>query len=164
MFDTVRCRFPLPHHQDTEFQTKDLEHVVFGEGGEGTMSLYEITEDGHLRRRAHRYRIARKPPAFRRVVLKSTKTWWEDVPDAHGDVYIYTFERSSDDGKASREIRFRVRFTNGRVQDIRQVTFGRTRSAAVPAVSKVSTSARAKSKSSTGRKRVRAERDKPGRA
>ena len=162
MFDTVRCRFPLPHHQDVEFQTKDLEHVAFGEGGEGTMSLYEITEDGRLRRRAHRYRIARKPPAFRRVVLKSTKTWWEDVPDAHGDVYIYTFERSSD-GKASREIRFRVRFTNGRVQDIRQVTFGRTRSAAVPAASEVPTIARAKSKSSTGQTRVRVERDKPGR-
>ena len=102
MFDTVRCRFPLPHHQDVEFQTKDLEHVAFGEGGEGTMSLYEITEDGRLRRRAHRYRIARKPPAFRRVVLKSTKTWWEDVPDAHGDVYIYTFERSSDGKGLSR--------------------------------------------------------------
>jgi hypothetical protein len=93
MFDTVRCRFPLPHHQDAEFQTKDLEHVVFGEGGEGTMSLYEITEDGRLRRRAHRYRIVRKKPGFRRVPLKSTKTWWEDVPDAH--VYLYTFERSS---------------------------------------------------------------------
>ena len=162
MFDTVRCRFPLPHHQDAEFQTKDLEHVVFGEGGEGTMSLYEITEDGRLRRRAHRYRIARKPPTFRRVVLKSTKTWWEDVPDAHGDVYIYTFERSSD-GKTSREIRFRVRFTNGRVQDVRQVKFGRTRPSAVRAVSKVSTAGRAKSKSSTGRRRAQVERDKPGR-
>jgi hypothetical protein len=135
MFDTVRCRFPLPHHQDAEFQTKDLEHVVFGEGGDGTMSLYEITEDGRLRRRAHRYRIVRKKPGFRRVPLKSTKTWWEDVPDAHGDVYIYTFERSSDT-TVPPEIRFRVRFTNGRVQD-------------------VSTAGRAKSKSSTGRRRLR---------
>ena len=154
MFDTVRCRFPLPYHQDAEFQTKDLEHVVFGEGGEGTMSLYEITKDGRLRRRAHRYAVVRKPPGFRRVVLKSTKTWWEDVPDAHGDVYIYTFERSSD-GNASREIRFRVRFTNGRVQDIRQVKFWRTRTPAARAVSKVSTAGRAKSKSSPGRRRLR---------
>jgi hypothetical protein len=154
MFDTVRCRFPLPHHQDAEFQTKDLEHVVFGEGGEGTMSLYEITEDGRLRRRAHRYRIVRKKPGFRRVPLKSTKTWWEDVTDAHGDVYIYTFERSSDTN-APCEIRFRVRFTNGRVQDVRQVKFGRTRTPAVGAVSKVSTAGGAKSKSSAGRRRLR---------
>ena len=154
MFDTVRCRFPLPHHQNAEFQTKDLEHVVFGEGGEGTMSLYEITKDGRLRRRAHRYTVVRKPPGFRRVVLKSTKTWWEDVPDAHGDVYIYTFDRSSD-GDASRELRFRVRFTNGRVQDVRQVKFGRTRPSGVRAVSKISTAGRAKSRSSTARRRLR---------
>lgn len=96
MFDTVRCRYPLPRHQNSEFQTKDLELVAFDESGEGTLSLYEITEDGRLRRRAHRYRIVRKQPEFQRVVLKSTNTWWEDVPDAHGDVFIYTFERSAD--------------------------------------------------------------------
>jgi len=151
MFDTVRCRFPLPHHQDAEFQTKNLEHVVFGESGEGTMSLYEITEDGRLRRRARRYRIARKAPGFRRVVLKSTKTSWEDVPDAHGDVFMYTFERASDQ-KAPREIRFRVRFTNGRVQDVREVRFGRTRTPTARRVPNVSTPKSKASKHTAGRK------------
>ena len=111
---------------------------------------------------AHIDTTLRAGARVRRVVLKSTKTWWEDVPDAHGDVYIYTFERSSDE-KASREIRFRVRFTNGRVQDVRQAKFGRTRTPAVRAVSNVSRAGRAKSKSSTGRRRARVERDKPGR-
>jgi len=30
-FDTVVCRYPLPHHQDAEFQTKDLAAVAAGE-------------------------------------------------------------------------------------------------------------------------------------
>jgi hypothetical protein len=49
------------------------------------------------------------------VVLKSTKTWWEDVPDAHGDLFIYTFER------ARRTQRFPVR--SGLACASRMVTF-----------------------------------------
>lgn len=54
MFDTVRCRYPLPHHQDAVFQTKDLANLVLGEGGlRGTLDEYEITEDGRLMRHVH---------------------------------------------------------------------------------------------------------------
>lgn len=54
LYDTVRSRFPLPHHQDAEYQTKDIEHLVSGVSDlGGTLSEYEITPDGGLRVRVH---------------------------------------------------------------------------------------------------------------
>lgn len=54
LFDTVRCRYPLPHNQDAEFQTKDLANLVAGEPMlGGLMDEYEITVEGGLRLHAH---------------------------------------------------------------------------------------------------------------
>jgi len=54
MFDTVVCRYPLPHHQDAEFQTKELAAVALGERGvSGLLDGYEFFTDGRLRRHVH---------------------------------------------------------------------------------------------------------------
>lgn len=52
-------------------------------------------------------------------IVCSRRDWWEDGPDVHGDVHIYTREDTPDG--ASRWIEFRVRFTNGRVQEVREL-------------------------------------------
>jgi len=117
MFDYVRCRYPLPHHQDALSQTKDLLSLVDrGEWLGGLLENYEITKDGRLRRQRHKYKVVKTPRRFPSFGLKSIKSWWTTVSDAHGDVLIYT---SDDTGKRGRRwIEFRVRFTNGRVQDV----------------------------------------------
>ena len=64
LVDTVTSRYPLPHHQDSVFQTKDLAAVVHGKyliGG--LMEEYEITAEGNLRRHAHEYETATSSPA-----------------------------------------------------------------------------------------------------
>lgn len=118
MFDHVRCRYPLPHHQDAEFQTKDMVRIVDpGDPVDGLLDQYVITKTGRLRRQMHKRKAVKTGRTFPRVVLKSIKSWWVDVPDAHGDVLIYT----SDDTPGKRKhrwIEFRVRFTNGRVQEV----------------------------------------------
>jgi hypothetical protein len=54
MFDLLTSDYPLPHHQDAEFQTKDLAHLVHGEPGEcGFLDHYRITEDGRLMLHRH---------------------------------------------------------------------------------------------------------------
>lgn len=118
MFDYVRCRYPLPHHQDALFQTKNLLSLVDpgDEGFGGLMENYEITEDGRLRRQRHKYKAVKTPRQFPSFHLKSIKSWWTTVSNAHGDILIYT---SDDTGKRGRRwIEFRIRFTNGRVQDV----------------------------------------------
>jgi hypothetical protein len=124
MFDTVRCRFPLPHHQEAEFQTKDLAYLVLGEGWlGGTMDEYEITEDGRLMRHLHEREWREDPDALLGGHSVSIRDWWEEVPDVHGDVRIYTSEgRPGQPGY--RWIEFRVRFTNGRVQQIEEAEPG----------------------------------------
>lgn len=113
LFDTVRCRYRLPDCQDAEFQTKDLAGLVCGESMlGGLMDEYEITQDGRLRRHEHEREFVEDPSAPLGGHLKSVRDWWSDVPDVHGDVRIYT---SGSDGTW---IEFRVRFTNGRVQDV----------------------------------------------
>lgn len=116
LFDTVTSRYPLPHHQDAVFQTKDLAAVVHGEHMiGGLMEEYEITAEGRLRRHAHEYETSRDESLPIRIRSKSIRDWWEDVPDAHGDIRIYTSE--DDEGKLV-WTEFRIRFTNGRVQDV----------------------------------------------
>jgi hypothetical protein len=47
MFDDVVCRYPLPHHQDARFQTKDLAGFALGERWiTGMLDDYEIALDG----------------------------------------------------------------------------------------------------------------------
>lgn len=59
----------------------------------------------------------------------SIRSWWEGVPAIHGDIHIYTSEGQV--GKREyRWIEFRVRFTNGRVQDVREVRRKRIRRSA----------------------------------
>jgi hypothetical protein len=81
MFDYVRCKFPLPHHQDAEFQTKDLLRLVDpDEWLGGLMDHYMITKAGRLRRQMHKYKIVKGPRRFPSFYLKSTKAWWVASP------------------------------------------------------------------------------------
>lgn len=117
LYDTVRCNYPLPHHQDSDFQTKDMECLTGGVSGlGGTLSEYEITQDGRLRRRVHE-RVWREDPDYPITggYLESLNDWWEDVEDAHGDITIYT------GGAGSPFTEFRVRFTNGSVQSVEEI-------------------------------------------
>ena len=118
MFDYVRCRYPLPHHQNAEFQTKDVARIVDpGDLIDGLLDRYVITKTGRLRRQLHKRKAVKTGRRFPSVVLKSIKSWWVDVPDAHGDVLIYTTDDTP--GKRQRRwIEFRIRFTNGRVQEV----------------------------------------------
>jgi hypothetical protein len=119
LFDTVFCRYPLPHHQDAEFQTKDLANLVAGEPMlGGLMDEYEITVDGGLRLHGHEREYVKDRAAPLGGYLKSVRDWWEDVPDVHGDVRIYTSDEI--DGVPAL-VEFRIRFTNGRVQDVKEV-------------------------------------------
>ena len=122
MFDNVRCRYPLPHHQDAEFQTKDLASVVEGEyyfGG--LLDDYTITKNGRLRRQMHQRKWVKNSDSPLGGYFKSIKSWWEYVPDVHGDVRIYTSDGTF--GKRGyRWIEFLLRFTNGRVQSVRDVS------------------------------------------
>ena len=121
MFDTVVCRYPLPHHQTAEFQTRDLAAVAPGEHGlGGFMDEYAITEDGGLRRHVHEREWTQDPGAPLGGYLRSTRDWWEDVPDAHGDVVIPTSGDAGNQASAA-WTEFLVRFTNGRAQDVREV-------------------------------------------
>lgn len=110
----IRCRTT----KMLKFQTKDLLSLVDrGEWLGGLLDNYEITKDGRLRRQRHKYKVVKTPRRFPSFHLKSIKRWWTTVSDAHGDVLIYV----SDDTprpSGSRWIEFRIRFTNGRVQDV----------------------------------------------
>ncbi|MEW5984864.1 MAG: hypothetical protein AB1806_21125 [Acidobacteriota bacterium] len=98
LFDTVVCRYPLPHHQDAEFQSKDLPGLALGDWGlGGFMDEYEIAEDGRLRRHVHEREWTEDASSPLAGYLRSTRDWWEDVPDVHGDVVIYT--RGSERGQ-----------------------------------------------------------------
>ncbi len=121
MFDTVVCRYPLPHHQDAEFQTKDLAAVALGEHFvSGLMDNYEIAANGRLRRHLHEREWTEDPEAFFGGYMRSVKDWWEDVPDAHGDVVMLATEEIP--GQQNRRwVEFRVRFTNGRVQEVHEI-------------------------------------------
>lgn len=120
MFDRVRCRYPLPHHQDAEFQTKDLANLVRDEPWlGGFLDDYEITEDGRLTRHVHEREWREDPESFFGGHLISTSDRWEEVPGVHGDVRIYTSEGTH--GRPDwRSIEFRIRFSNGRVQEIEE--------------------------------------------
>lgn len=116
MFDTVRCAYPLPNHQDEEFQTKDLAHLVHGEPTGGFLDHYEITSDGRLRAHRHQRQWVDDPDAFLGGYLRSVKDWWEDLPDVHGDIRIYTSVKNAEGG--SDWIEFVLRFTYGVVETV----------------------------------------------
>ena len=121
MFDTVVCRHPLPHHQDAEFQTKDLAAIALGEHFlSGLLDEYEITADGRLCRHVHEREWTADPEAFLGGYMRSVRDWWEDVPDAHGDVVIYTTDEIPGE-QHGRWVAFRVRFTNGRIEEVHEV-------------------------------------------
>jgi hypothetical protein len=143
MFDDVVCRYPLPHHQDARFQTKDLAGITLGlHWITGTLDEYEIARDGRLRRRVHEREWVEDPSTVLGGYMKSVRNWWEDVSEAHGDVWIYTTVSaanapnrvSTDDISSPADgddttceghgqwIEFRVRFTNGRVQDVEDLS------------------------------------------
>jgi hypothetical protein len=119
LFDYVRCRYPLPHHQEAEFQTKDLAHLVEGEAIGGYLDEYEITDDGRLRRHVHEREWRDDPDAVLGGSLVSVRDWWEDLPDVHGDIRIYTSEGIPGEPN-HRWVEFRVRFTSGRVEHVRE--------------------------------------------
>ena len=120
MFDTIRCCYPLPHHQDAEFQTKDVSVFVYEDPClGGTMEDYEITEDGRLRRHAHEREWMQDPGALAGGYFRSMRDWWEDVPDAHGDILIYTCDEHA--AAPGTLMEFRIRFTNGRVENVTEV-------------------------------------------
>jgi len=120
MFDTIRCCYPLPHHQDAEFQTKDVSVFVYEDPClGGTMEDYEITEDGRLRRHAHEREWMQDPGALAGGYFRSIRDWWEDVPDAHGDILIYTCDEHA--AAPGTLMEFRIRFTNGRVENVTEV-------------------------------------------
>ncbi|MFP3880918.1 MAG: hypothetical protein ACLFRT_10780 [Actinomycetota bacterium] len=115
LYDTVHSQFPLPHHQDAEYQTKDMEHLVGGVSGlGGTLSEYEITPEGGLRVRVHEREWRDDPEWFGGGYLESKKDWWEDIPDVHGDIHIYTRD-------ADEFVEFRIRFTDGEVSRIDEI-------------------------------------------
>ena len=121
MFDTVVCHHPLPDHQHAEFQTKDLAAAALGDRSVGGfLDEYDITGDGRLRRHVHERVWTEDPTGPLGGYLRSTRDWWEEVPDVHGDVVIYT-GRGAGDPARSAWAEFRVRFTNGRVQEAREV-------------------------------------------
>ena len=81
------------------------------------MDDYEITAEGGLRVHMHEREFVKDPSRLLGCYFRSVRDWWEDVPDVHGDVWIYTSEER--DG-ARHFIEFRIRFTNGRVQDVKE--------------------------------------------
>jgi hypothetical protein len=136
MFDDVVCRYPLPHHQDARFQTKDLAGIALGDHWiTGTLDEYEIALDGRLRRHVHEREWVADPSTVLGGCMKSVRDRWEDVHDAHGDVRIYTAVSAAnapdDPGAGGGDtacerpgqwIEFRIRFTNGRVQDVEDLS------------------------------------------
>jgi hypothetical protein len=77
MFDTVVCRYPLPHHQGVEFQSKDLAAVALGERFvSGLLDEYEIAADGRLRRHGHEREWTADSEEFLGGHVRSAKDWW----------------------------------------------------------------------------------------
>ncbi|MCC5866465.1 MAG: hypothetical protein JJU31_15185 [Wenzhouxiangella sp.] len=124
MFDALTSDYPLPHHQDGEFQTKDLAHMVHGEFGiSGFLDEYRITADGRLMLHRHVREWRDRPGSPLGGYLESVRDWWEEIPDVHGDIRIYT--RDEDSGNDGNEwVEFRIRFTHGRVERVDTVQTG----------------------------------------
>lgn len=96
MFDTIRCRYPLPRpeHQDLEFQTKDLDSLL---------DHYLISADGRLVRQG-------------RVIAGTAD---RDVTRPfHGDLRFYT---SVGEPEAREWVEYVARFTHSRVEWIQPV-------------------------------------------
>lgn len=90
MFDTLRCDYPLPHHQEADFQTKYLAHLVHGELGlGGLLDDYRITADGRLMLHKHIREWCDDPEAFLGGYSESARDWWEELADVCSETLIY---------------------------------------------------------------------------
>jgi len=79
---------------------------------DGLMDRYEITRSGRLRRQMKKYKLVRTPKQSPGLYLKATKAWWMSVPDADGDVVIYTAD-ATPGTRGYRWTEFGIRFTDG---------------------------------------------------
>lgn len=119
MFDRLKSDYSLPSHEQSEYQTKDLAHLVHGGSGiGGFLDEYRITADGRLMLHRHVREWREDSDSAVGGYLQSVQDWWEDVADVHGDISIYTYEPASGDEPAARA-EFHVRFTHGRVEWIK---------------------------------------------
>ena len=119
MFDRLTSDYPLPSHQQAEYQTKGLAWLVHGESGiGGFLDEYRITADGRLMLRRHVREWRADADAPLGGCFQSVRDWWEEVPDVHGDVDVYAREPAAGDELPGR-VEFRVRFTHGRVEWIK---------------------------------------------
>lgn len=84
----------------------------------GSLDDYEITRDGRLRVHRHEREWTADEDAFFGGYLRSVKDWWEDLPDVHGDIRIYTSSRNAE---GSEWTEFRLRFTHGVVESVTRV-------------------------------------------
>lgn len=125
MFDTVRVEYPFPDasFQDAEFQTKDLEC---------RMESYTITAEGqlvlhesHLEFVPDEQRPNYGTPEWGRGGFYQAMGMFNQVADGdvmltdmHGDIYL---SASRGRGKDWQYFRWRVRFTHGKVEEIRLV-------------------------------------------
>lgn len=116
MFDLVRCKYKLPDPevQDAEFQTKDIDCC-----SGGTMSDYEITEDGRLIHKKYEYRERER---------KKDGSWWDNFPcieriddslelidqNFHGYFVFYT--RAND-----KWYEYQAKFTDGKIVEIKRI-------------------------------------------
>ncbi len=92
MFDRRKSDYPLPSHQQSAYQTKELVHLVHGESGiGGFLDEYRITADGRLMLRQHVREWRKELDSPFGGHLHSVQDWWEDVADVHGDISIYTY-------------------------------------------------------------------------
>jgi len=124
MFDTIICEYPLPGTNETEFQTKAFENLMF---------TYIITKEGRLIERSHSLDIV---PEEERYYYG--KPEWDDNPifqmmgamkevdikekdmEFHGLFRMYTMDKSNDNW-----IEFELKFTNGQLVGIKYLTNGK---------------------------------------
>lgn len=118
MFDTIRCHYPLPEPrlQDAEFQTKDLGQLL---------QRYEITADGRL------VVLAPARSGSDRTAPQTDEAGAEGVEwPFHGDLVMY----AHDPDRGRRLVDFWLRFTHGRVEEIRRLEADERRPAGPPVV------------------------------
>jgi len=117
MYDTVKCKYPLPQHtevQDHTFQTKDFDCVL---------DEYTITEDGKLVLHEKIWEVVpeeERPyygtekwsnPLYRLFGSLRTRYLGDRVIDYHGDLRFYTVSRN-------KLLTFKARFTHGELESL----------------------------------------------
>lgn len=129
MFDTIKCKYPLPDPQlqDCDFQTKSLENL---------MDRYTITADGKLV--WHMCKLVDVPEEERTAYAEygNTPEWdtWKwigsmrSVPvedrildDYHGDIYFGMFDPDKQKNGVHEWVEYQARFTDGQLQWIKRL-------------------------------------------